>query len=302
MELRNKVRDTCTGCCTSLTPLSQKHTKRSWSICTRNMLFILANIFLTLAISIFLSPLISCPALPPLVQRYCPIPPGPPPANAFNMIPTFPPKAIHLNLNLASSTQGAIPLPVMSFVGQGSVQKWWSTMIWRALRSHYTSADLALNDDPDNCWQFSGNTAQLAVRLADCVVIDRVVLSHSTSMQTPTASAPRHIMIWGMVEGEENFSELSRFTDFSNTLASLFAKTAVANPILPRPRFQGHIFLPLVSSVYNPSGPKEQEFKVFPEIKALGVDFGVVVVQISDNWGAPTTSVCHIGVYGKKLA
>ncbi|KAF7799738.1 hypothetical protein EIP86_010980, partial [Pleurotus ostreatoroseus] len=77
-------------------------------------------------------------------------------------------------------------------------------------------------------------------------------------------------MVWGMVEGEENLGELKRYQDVSNKLAALSARASMMEPSVPKPLFCNHIFLPLISFIYDPSGPEEQEFQVFEEIEALG--------------------------------
>ena len=174
------------------------------------------------------------------MQTFCPVPTT---ASVTSELTMIPPNTVHPDCNLASSSEGAIPLPEISFVGERALQRWWSTTFWRNMETQYASA---LSDDSEQCWEFSGEAAQLAIRLGGCATIDHLVLAHSKSTRS-LASAPRHVMVWGMVEGEENIIQLNlHLSKPSSKLTALFARIATVNPTISIPVYHDHLFLPLV--------------------------------------------------------
>ena len=62
-----------------------------------------------------------------------------------------------------------------------------------------------------------------------------------------------------------------------------------------------HLFVPLASISFSVREPNLfQMFDVFPEVHQLNMDFGIILVQVTSNWGETLTALHHIGVYGVK--
>ncbi|KAI6008484.1 hypothetical protein EDC04DRAFT_2610980 [Pisolithus marmoratus] len=89
------------------------------------------------------------------------------------------------------------------------------------------------------------------------------------------------VLLWGMVDGEDNLAKYhSLCNSATGTLCELL--TARTAPALSH----GMPFIPLVSFDYNIHATNHtQVFPIFDSVAATGMDFGVVVLEILDNWG-----------------
>ncbi len=195
--------------------------------------------------------------------------------------------------NFASQAHGAKTLQQLTSVG---IAKSWILSKFQSTTSKSTMlslASLALNDRIDlaNCWEFTGSRAKLAIRLSEYVVITQISLEQPIDNLSYIQSSPRSVVVWGMVDGRENIVRVSN----RSRLRGLYARL---NPPMAAPFLQGYSFLPLVAFRYDASISGRQYVDVFDEILELGVDFGIVVIEIHGNWGSSDTRLCHVGVYG----
>lgn len=205
--------------------------------------------------------------------------------------------------NLALAVDGAASLP--------SYRAILSTVQTR-LASHSDLDDLRAEDisecqgqgsplqasaDPHRRWCFKGSRGQVGIMLSAPSRVAHISITHPSVLST-LPSAPRNILVWGVVDGEAN---QSTFEESIDVLQSLKAQLPVKSPF-SRHGSQEPVYVPLANIVYNVQDKNTvQIFDVFPEIHKLNMDFGIVVIQIISNWGESYTALHHVGVYGEKV-
>jgi len=88
------------------------------------------------------------------------------------------------------------------------------------------------------------------------------------------SSAPKDMEVWGMVEGAENIEKYSVWND------------SLPLPDYPSTLPKSPHFMRLANFTYDINAPNYvQTFAVDPDVKALGLDFGIVVLRVLSNWG-----------------
>ena len=77
----------------------------------------------------------------------------------------------------------------------------------------------------------------------------------------------------------------------------VFALASVKLP--PFPMRKG-IFIPLAEFEFDITAQSSmrQAFPLFDEVRLWGMDFGVIVFQVRNNWGADETLLCSVHIYG----
>jgi hypothetical protein len=96
-----------------------------------------------------------------------------------------------------------------------------------------------------------------------------------------------------LVDGDELKHAYQHLTDLQDQLYSRLPD------FISAPSSKGDLLVPLAIAEYNPHVVlSRQSFSVFREAHSLPFLFGVVVIQVLSNWGANTTHLCHIGIYG----
>lgn len=157
-----------------------------------------------------------------------------------------------------------------------------------------------------HCWPFAGSEGQVGVMLAFPTRITDVTIDHvSKDMGTNLRSAPRHMEVWGLVEGEENLAKYKAWTaqrEESRAMAQERGEEVEeieAPESLPR----GTPFMRIAKFTYNVHANKEiQTFPVSQEVKDLDMDFGVVVLAVKSNWGREElTCLYRFRVHGEPL-
>ena len=148
----------------------------------------------------------------------------------------------------------------------------------------------ALSEDMqlESCWLLGGKSGQLGVSLSRSVRISHVVVDHHVD---DILTAPRQMILWGLVDGEEN---VASFRD-------LHAKrTGVIPEKHPFPAISGGLsFVPLSSLEYDSHAANlTQTFPIFPFIVDSGMDFKVIVLEVLGNWGGTSTRLYRFRVYG----
>lgn len=147
------------------------------------------------------------------------------------------------------------------------------------------------NLDTPRCWEFDGHFGQLGFILVSMLNVSSLTIAHY--QHVAVQSAPRSIILWGLVDGQDWEDSYWRNIDLRRRL----------NEHLPQgispPPSTDDIYTPLAFVEYNPYlDTNEQSFPVFKEVEELGFPIGIVIVQILSNWGSTSTSLCHVGVHG----
>ncbi|KAI9434619.1 hypothetical protein H4582DRAFT_1975874 [Lactarius indigo] len=152
-----------------------------------------------------------------------------------------------------------------------------------------------LSNTTEVCWSFRGNSGMFGVAFDEPNVMPtHVVIHHWPSNSTASLSrAPRQVIVWGLVDGEANMKAFSRSQRaFTSTLAK----------VPPSPISKEGIFLPLAEIDFDITARSlRQAFPVSKNALLWGIDFGVIVLDIRSNWGADTTSLCTVHVYGRTV-
>ena len=140
----------------------------------------------------------------------------------------------------------------------------------------------------ESCWLLGGKSGQLGVKLSRAVRISHVVVDHHVN---DTLTAPRQMILWGLVDGEENFASFH---------ALQAKRTGVISEKHSLPVISGGLsFVPLSSFEYDTHAANlTQTFPIFPFIVDSGMDFDVVVLGILGNWGGTSTRLYRFRVYG----
>ena len=150
-----------------------------------------------------------------------------------------------------------------------------------------------------HCWPFAGEEGQLGVALAATVLVEEVTIDHvAQEVAFDVRSAPREMEVWGMVEGKENIERVKEWRESGDLGAAAYDSSIVYPPTLPKhPEY-----IRLANFTYDVHSPTNvQTFPVDPEIRALGVDFGIVVLRVLSNWGRDFTCLYRFRVHGKTM-
>ena len=150
-----------------------------------------------------------------------------------------------------------------------------------------------------HCWPFAGSKGQIGVALSTPVFISDVTIDHvAKEVGTDMRTAPRQMEVWGLVEGQDNIDKIRQW-EASKADSGAEEDTSSYPDTLPR----SPQYIRIAQFTYDINAPKFiQTFPVDPEIKALGVDFGVVVLLVNNNWGREDlTCLYRMRVHGQKL-
>lgn len=156
-------------------------------------------------------------------------------------------------------------------------------------------SSIVLDDSADasTCQTITGSSGHLGFALSDLVNITLFSIDYPADIALEVAHAPRTLIIWGLVDGDELKQAYMRLTDLQEQLHSHLPD------FMSAPSSEGNLLVPLAIAEYNPHVVlSRQLFSVFREAHSLPFLFGVVIVQVLNNWGASTTRLCHIGIYG----
>ncbi|KAH7884363.1 hypothetical protein F5I97DRAFT_1443824 [Phlebopus sp. FC_14] len=164
------------------------------------------------------------------------------------------------------------------------------------------------------CWPMAGDFGQLGVALASPAYVSEITVDHiAKEVAFDLRTAPRDMEVWGLVEGKENLdkviafraeraaqqAEARRLAEESGSPVSEEPDEDAYPPTLPK----NEPFVRIASFTYDVDAPSNiQTFPVRPEIKELGVDFGVVALVIKNNWGKKDyTCLYRFRVHGERL-
>jgi hypothetical protein len=148
-----------------------------------------------------------------------------------------------------------------------------------------------------HCWPFAGSQGQLGIMLASPIYIDTITIDHVAAAVAVSrrTSAPRDMELWAMVEGQDNIGKLK-------------AWRAVAQPREdepPRPAMLPEFpeYIRIASLQYDIHSPDNiQTFPINAEIRSLGIDFGLVMLMVKNNWGIDKyTYLYRVREHGQRI-
>ncbi|KAG6849782.1 hypothetical protein H0H93_005168 [Arthromyces matolae] len=166
----------------------------------------------------------------------------------------------------------------------------------------------ALHHDihPGHCWAISGHSGQLGVSLAAPIYIDAVTIDHvAAEVAFDMSSAPREMELWGLVEGQDNLDKVTKWKEEKQRRqeeARENGEEVEEEPKIPSTFPRAPLYVRIAKFAYDIHAPKNvQTFEVDPELRAYGVDFGVVVLTMNSNWGQEYTCLYRLRVHGKRI-
>ena len=157
------------------------------------------------------------------------------------------------------------------------------------------------------CWPFEGSEGQLGVKLARRAYISDITIDHvAKEVAFDLRSTPRQMEVWGLVEGEDNLSKVAGWVaDRRRRRSDAFESGLAMDPKDEEWEVPEHLpkdaqYIPVAKFLYDVHSTRNiQTFPVDPELRALGVDFGVVVLVVKNNWGRPEyTCLYRFRVHG----
>lgn len=154
------------------------------------------------------------------------------------------------------------------------------------------------------CWPFAGTEGQLGVMLVVPVYIEEITIDHiAKEVAFDTETAPKHMEVWGLVEGADNIKRLDEWKAAQEARREAGEQDVEAEPQYPPTLPTDAKYIRIADFTYDiDSLNNVQTFPINPEIRNLAIDFGVVVLRVLDNWGRKEfTCLYRFRVHGQKM-
>jgi len=157
------------------------------------------------------------------------------------------------------------------------------------------------------CWPFEGSEGQLGVKLARRTYISDITIDHvAKEVAFDLRSTPRQMEVWGLVEGQDNLAKVAGWlTDRQRRRSDAVESGIALDPKDEEWEVPKHLpkdaqYIRVAKFLYDVHSTRNiQTFPVDSEVRALGVDFGVVVLVVKNNWGRPEyTCLYRFRVHG----
>ncbi len=157
-----------------------------------------------------------------------------------------------------------------------------------------------------HCWPFAGTQGQLGIALAALVYISDITIDHvAQEVAFDMRSAPKQMEVWGLVEGKDNIAKVKEWmTEKAAKRAEALERgETVEIEEYPKTLPRSPQYVRVAAFSYDIHAPGHiQTFPVLPEVKDLGVDFGIVVLRILSNWGRDEfTCLYRVRVHGTQV-
>ena len=157
------------------------------------------------------------------------------------------------------------------------------------------------------CWPFGGSEGQLGVKLARRTYVSDITIDHvAKEVAFDLRSTPRQMEVWGLVEGQDNLAKVAGWlADRQRRRSDAVESGYPMDPKdeeweVPRHLPKDAQYIRIAKFLYDVHSTRNiQTFPVDSEVRALGVDFGVVVLVVKSNWGMPEyTCLYRFRVHG----
>ncbi|KAG1883524.1 uncharacterized protein F5891DRAFT_1203421 [Suillus fuscotomentosus] len=195
--------------------------------------------------------------------------------------------------DFALVSSGAFYIPLLTSQFDITPSSWHT---WRQAADRHisNSPNLALTaDPPGSCWRLPQSRGHLGIGFKTPMIITHVSIEHLSS----TLDAPRDVVVWGFLEHAEN---LQHYRPVSTGVDDEPPHEVIEAGRRQNPHGS---FIKLVQVEFSPFDQESpvQTFPVYQNILRSGFDFGLVVVEVRGNWGAPETCLYRVRVHGKDI-
>lgn len=212
--------------------------------------------------------------------------------------------------NFPDFAQGAFPVPSLTSTTSVNYQRthpvlWPFGKLLRFPRSPtHNSPHLALHSSTqfNNCFRLGRVYGHLGVAFPVPIMITHVTIDHLMDGElSHMKEAPREMVLWGLVEGAVNFARHASSLPYNvSTEAPVDTPpediTAAVEAINPQ-----SFFIALARFEYDivRGTCPVQTFSVRDIIKESQMDFGVVVLEVRENWGSNDTCLYRMRIHGR---
>ena len=154
----------------------------------------------------------------------------------------------------------------------------------------------AITDDirVGNCWSIAGHAGQLGIRLTEMIHPRHVSIDHlPLEIAADIGRAPRTMILWGALDGDDNEGRFRDITHaFNVSLPGVLGRSA------PEITY-GYTFIPLLAFEYDIRASSHvQTFSLDQYVVDSDLYFGVVVLDILQNWGGESTCLYRVRIHG----
>lgn len=144
-----------------------------------------------------------------------------------------------------------------------------------------------------HCWPFAGSKGHLGVFLKEQIFVSSVSIDHaSRDVAYDITPAPKRVRVWGVVDGADNIEKLRAYREelqVRKDVGSLSPEEQDELDAVEPARLPHELqLLQLTTFSYDvEAATNVQTFPVPERIKSLGIDIGVVIIDIQSNHGNP---------------
>lgn len=160
--------------------------------------------------------------------------------------------------------------------------------VWRLAMGRWSPPDVILDENTQmgNCWSIPVQPVQVGVVLAQQIHPTHIVIDHiPRDIAADILQAPHSILVWGIVEGAANVERLKSLGDSVDQRGPTYSA--------------GHVYVLLARFEYDIHAQYAvQAFPVIEEVRLSEMDFGVIVMEMEDNWGSDTTCIYRVRIHG----
>ncbi|KAI0055838.1 hypothetical protein BV25DRAFT_1873004 [Artomyces pyxidatus] len=209
-------------------------------------------------------------------------------------------KGYILRRDFALAATGARILPALTSTSQIGV---FMTLLglFRSNTSRQPPEAILMDSvHPGDCWSFSGNSAHVGIVLAEPIFITHVSIDHIPKLFTSNiGTAPRNMILWGLVEGQRDADTLRDLSADAPPLASGWNSKFNSSASYLR---SGRRFVAVSAFTYDVEASFHiQTFDVWDGPRKHGVEFGVVVLEVVSNWGEVATCLYRVRIHGERV-